>query len=333
MAAHDSGKIYVFDKMGVRHPEDEFDANASFNDAHINNSDPPLIAVQIGTTIYVYKEGVEIFNTGPISSNLRGFQIGTSYLVNIIGGTLPVSTGYVQFRSIIDGEVLNTVSWAIDDRGSWFKGPTCTEDGATCFVQYQDTGGTGMMHTVKVQRSGIIWNQTNIQSGGIPSYLRCSSDGDIILTREHGGGWSDLRVLNGSKTTLDLYRAFANRHFAIGAEPDGAFGAWAIRGTTTARIVESDASTHNITLPSAMASVLRGIECFYGGYTGFLCVDGKIHFYDLDGTRVGAFDTEMYIHEIQGTTESASESLIRLLHKYPRPMLRVKSRLAYEVSP
>jgi hypothetical protein len=118
----------------------------------------------------------------------------------------------------------------------------------------------------------------------------------------------------------------------MGAEPNGAFCAWARGGTTTARIVESDTSTHNITLPENSMNIFRGIECFYGGYAGFLCVDGKIYFYDLDGSHVGTFDTEMYRQEIRGTTELASESLIRLLHKSPRPMLRVKSRLAYEVS-
>lgn len=326
MAAASSGKIFIWDKYGVRHPEDEFDFGGTPVDAQISNSDPPLIALRSGTTIYVYENGVELFNTGAIA-NLKGYQIGTSYLVTTTGAA---NTGTVQFRSIINGSVVDFVSWTID--GGNIGWPEITEAGSIAYVQYRDLSGSRGGHTVKVDPNAILWDQAWLQTGGSTSYLRCSSDGDIILGREHAGGWSNLRVLNGSKTTLDIYQPAATVGYTIGAEPDGAFCAWARHGTTTARIVESDASTHNIVLPSNIASIVRAIECFYGGYTGFLCVDGKIYFYDLDGDLVGAFDTDMYIHEIRGTTELASESLIRLLHKYPRPMKGVKSRLAYEVS-
>lgn len=331
MAAAASGRVFVWDKLGVRHPEDEFDFGGTPVEAQISNSDPPLIALRSGTTVYVYREGVEIFNTGAIT-NLRDIRIGTSYLVTFRGGTLAVDTGYVEFRSTVDGSVITTISWAIDDRGSYFRGEA-SGGGDIAFAQYQDTSGSGWGHTVKVTRAGVQWNRNTIRTGGIPRTLRCSSDGDILFSWFRSGGWDHMQVLDGNNGLLDQYDPGGGASFAAGAEPNGAFGAWARIGTTTARIVESDASTHNIVLPSNIAGVWRAIDCFYGGYTGFLCVDGKIYFYDLDGDLVGAFDTEMYLHEIRGTTESASESLIRMLHKSPRPMSGVKSRLGYEVSP
>ena len=273
--ATDGGEIRVYDYLGVHHPEDDVSLGYNPDDVYINNEDTPLIAVKNGTTIRVYEEGSELFNTGAIA-NLQYINISNGFLHCTVSGGVGV-----QFRSLTDGSVTATVAVVMD--GIYIGELWPTESGAIVFTQYRDTSGSRYGHTIKVNTAGIMWNRQSAFTNGYPQNLRCSGDGSLIVFRENSTGFSRARVVDGDNNLLDDYAPSVQFTLACNAQPDGAYCAWARRGTTTARIIKSDGTVVNVVLPANIVNREDATECVLGDYIIFACQNGNIYVYDSAG--------------------------------------------------
>lgn len=276
MIVTDAGEVRVYDYLGIHQSDHDIALGFNPSNAFINNQDIPLIAVKDGTTIRVYKEGAELFNTGAIT-NLRHINISSGYLHCTVGGNVGA-----QWRSLTDGSVLYTRAITMDGNNIGEIWPT--ESGEIIFTQYRDTTGSRYGHTIKATTSALVWNRRSVITNGYPKNLRCSGDGSLIVFRENAAGDSRARVVDGNNNLLDDYVLTIDFVLACQAQPDGAYCAWARVGTTIARVVKSDGSVTNITLPDKIAPTEMATECVLGNYILFACIDGNIYVYEPDGT-------------------------------------------------
>ena len=275
LIATDTGEVRVYDYLGVHQSAHDIALGYNPDDVYINNEDTPLIAVKNGTTIRVYEEGSELFNTGAIA-NLQYINISNGFLHCTVSGGVGV-----QFRSLTDGSVTATVAVVMD--GIYIGELWPTESGAIVFTQYRDTSGSRYGHTIKVNTAGIMWNRQSAFTNGYPQNLRCSGDGSLIVFRENSTGFSRARVVDGDNNLLDDYAPGVQFTLTCHAQPDGAYCAWARRGTTTARIIKDDGTVVNVVLPANIVNREDAIECVLGAYISFACTDGNIYVYDSAG--------------------------------------------------
>jgi hypothetical protein len=268
------GEVRVYDLVGAHYPQFDLSLGYDPDDIYINNLDIPHIAVQSGTTIHVYRNGSELFNTGAIT-NLRYINLSNEYLHDTVAAL------GVEWRSLVDGSVTTTVSITMKDSNIW--GPQVSEDGETVYIGYRDTSGSLLGWLTNVSRLlGVVW-RVRYQTGGSVSQIRCSGDASLVVARLSGGGWANAVVYDILGTLVNSYAPGANFSLALDASPTASHAAWARIGTTAGRIIDRRGSYVDITLPSTMISNLDSVACLPGGYTAFACTNGSIYIYDIDG--------------------------------------------------
>jgi len=282
----DGGDLVVHDYFGDDHPEDSLETGFNPDDAYINNADPPMIAVQDGTTIRVYREGAELFNTGAIA-NLQYINISNGYLHCTVGNDVGI-----QWRSLVNGNVLHTVAigMTLDDIGQIYP----IEDGSAVFTQYRDDTGSQWGQLIKAIPTGVSWNVQSPLTGGIPRAVRAAADGSIIIGHEYGSSDSCV-VVNATGGVINRYAPIVSINFALATQPNGVCAAWARWGSTTARIVQRDGTITNIVLPANIVSRRHAVEIVRGeedteGYVLFECVNGNIYIYNLAGALQATVD-------------------------------------------
>ena len=281
MFVTDAGEVRVYDYLGIHQPAHDIALGYTPDDAWINNLDTPLIAIKNGTTIRVFEEGSELFNTGAIA-NLRYINISNNYLHDTVGAL------GVEWRSLVDGSVITTEALSMTTTNIWEVQPT--EAGETIYTGYRDSSGSQLGRLVKVNRTlGVQWAKW-YQTGGTVNYIRCAGDGSVVVARLHGGGWSTARVYNSAGAQLNNYQPSASFTIALAAQPDGAYCAWAKIGTTMARIIKDDGSEVNLVLAANIVSNKDACDIVLGGYISFACINGNIYIYDSDGNLKATID-------------------------------------------
>lgn len=272
--ATDTGEVRVYDYLGIHQPA--HDIALGYNPAYIeiNNEDTPKIAAVQTSTIRVYENGAEIFNTGAIT-NLRGIGISNNYLHAI-------ETNYrIRWRSLTDGAILYTVT---PTSAQFTYRLTVTEGGETIYAVYANVSNV-YNYVIKAITSGVVWYNL-VRRDRRNGWIDCSGDGSMYIAdvRTDTPNYETIRVADENNTELDEYTVAAFWNVAIAADPNGQCAAWARLATTTARIVESDGTTHVLTLPANLANRRDAVEVVIGPYILFACANGNIYIYEPDGT-------------------------------------------------